>query len=103
MRKIVNVFLSPISFNICLGAQKGRLIETVPLSTHNICLGWYALLTKVLLKWVNAFFFFVFCFLHKTYTHRMNPDEMSRPARRVRVSFVCHCNCQAQLEIDRLV
>ena len=50
VRKIVNVFLSPISFNICLGAQKGRVIETVPLSTHNICLGWYALLTKVLLK-----------------------------------------------------
>ena len=33
----------------------------------------------------------------------MNPDEMSRPARRVQVSFAYHCNCQAQLEIDRLV
>ena len=39
-----------------LGAQKNRLIETVLLSTHNICFGWeirklfffYALLTKVL-------------------------------------------------------
>ena len=27
-RKIVNIFLS-ISFNLCLGAQKNRLIETV--------------------------------------------------------------------------
>ena len=34
-RKIVNIFL-PISFNICLGAQKNHLIETVLLSTHNI-------------------------------------------------------------------
>ena len=40
-----------------LDAQKNRLIETVLLSTHNICLGWeirklifcYTLLTKVLL------------------------------------------------------
>ena len=39
-----------------LGAQKNRLIETVLLSTHNICLGleirkkiWYTLLTKVLI------------------------------------------------------
>ena len=37
-RKIVNIFL-PINFNICLGAQKNRLIETVLLSTHNICFG----------------------------------------------------------------
>ena len=40
-RKIVNIFL-PISFNICFGAQKNRLIETVLLSTYNICFG-YAL------------------------------------------------------------
>ena len=41
-----------------LGAQKKRLIETVLLSTHNICFGWeirklffcYKLLTKVLLS-----------------------------------------------------
>ena len=39
-----------------MGAQKNRLIETVLLSTHNICFGWeirkltfhYTLLTKVL-------------------------------------------------------
>ena len=39
-----------------MGAQKNRLIETVLLSTHNICFGWeirklnfrYALLTKVM-------------------------------------------------------
>ena len=37
-RRIVNIFL-PITFNICLGAQKNRLIETVLLSTHNICFG----------------------------------------------------------------
>ena len=51
--KIVNIFL-PISFNICFGCSKGRLTETVLLSTHNICFGleirklifWYALLTK---------------------------------------------------------
>ena len=36
--KDVNIFLL-ISFNICLGAQKNRLIETVLLRTHNICLG----------------------------------------------------------------
>ena len=53
--KIVNIFL-PISFNICFCAQKNNLIETVLLSTHNICFGWEirklnfrnALLTKVL-------------------------------------------------------
>ena len=41
-----------------MGAQKNRLIETVLLSTHNICFGWemrilffcYALLTKGLFK-----------------------------------------------------
>ena len=32
----VNIFL-PIAFNICSGAEKNRLIETVLLSTHNIC------------------------------------------------------------------
>ena len=34
-RKSVNIFL-PISLNVCLGAQKNRLIETVLLSTHNM-------------------------------------------------------------------
>ena len=37
--KIVIIFL-PISLNICFGAQKNRLIETVLLSTHNICFRW---------------------------------------------------------------
>ena len=36
-RKIVNIFL-PIRLTYVLGAQKNRLIETVLLSTHNICL-----------------------------------------------------------------
>ena len=36
-RKIVNIYL-PINFNV-LGAQKNRLIETVLLSSHNICFG----------------------------------------------------------------
>ena len=37
-RKSVNIFL-PINFRIyVLGAQKNCLIETVFLSTHNICL-----------------------------------------------------------------
>ena len=36
--KIRNIFLLIIS-NICLGTQKNRLIETVLLSTHNICFG----------------------------------------------------------------
>ena len=36
--KIVNIFLPKI-FSICLDAQKNRLIETVLLSTHNICFG----------------------------------------------------------------
>ena len=55
--KIVNIFL-PINFNICFGCSKNRLIETVLLSTHNICFGLeirklnfrYALLTKVLVN-----------------------------------------------------
>ena len=34
--KIVDIFL-PISFTYVLGAQKSRLIETVLLSSHNIC------------------------------------------------------------------
>ena len=50
-RKIVNIFF-PISFNICFGAQKNRLIETVLLSTHSICFGWelrkYFLITEAL-------------------------------------------------------
>ena len=54
--KIVDIFL-PINFNIYLGAQKKRLIETLLLSTHNICNGReirklnfrYALLSKVLI------------------------------------------------------
>ena len=37
-RKIVNIFL-PIILACVLGAQKNRLIETVLLSTHNICFG----------------------------------------------------------------
>ena len=36
--KIVNIFI-PISFNICLGAQKSLRIETVLLNTHSICFG----------------------------------------------------------------
>ena len=36
--KIVNIFL-PISISISFGAQKNLLIETVLLSTHNICFG----------------------------------------------------------------
>ena len=35
---IVNNFLS-INFRICFGCSKKRLIETVLLSTHNICFG----------------------------------------------------------------
>ena len=35
-RNIVDIFL-PILFNIILSAQKNHLIETVLLSTHNIC------------------------------------------------------------------
>ena len=37
-RKIVNLFLSIILAYV-LGAPKNRLIETVVLSTHNICFG----------------------------------------------------------------
>ena len=37
-RKIVNIFLS-IFLAYVLGAQKNRLNERVPLSTHNICFG----------------------------------------------------------------
>ena len=50
--QIENIFFTMI-FSIFWGAQKNRLIETVYLSTHNICFGWnirkllfcYALLT----------------------------------------------------------
>ena len=37
-RKTVNIFL-PIIFSIFFGAQKNSLIETICLSTHNICFG----------------------------------------------------------------
>ena len=36
LRKILIIFLT-INLSICFGAQKNRLIETVLLSTHNIC------------------------------------------------------------------
>ena len=36
--KIVINFL-PINLNIVVGDQKNRLIETILLSTHNICFG----------------------------------------------------------------
>ena len=38
LRKISVIFL-PINLNMCLGAQKNRLIEIVLLSTHNIRFG----------------------------------------------------------------
>ena len=31
------IFFLSITFNLCFGVQKNRLIETVLLSTHNIC------------------------------------------------------------------
>ena len=37
-RKTVIISL-PINLSMCLGAQMNRLIETVLLSTHNICFG----------------------------------------------------------------
>ena len=48
------IFSYPLVLTYVLGAQENRLIETVLLSTHNICFGWeirklnfwYALLTK---------------------------------------------------------
>ena len=57
------MFSYPQFLAYLLGAQKNRLIETVLLSTHNICFGWeirklffwYALLTKGL---VPYFYFF---------------------------------------------
>ena len=50
------MFSYPSVLTYVLGAQKNRLIETVLLSTHNICFGFdirkidfrYALFTKVL-------------------------------------------------------
>ena len=43
-RKILNIklgiFSNPSVWTYDLGAQKNRLIETVLLSTHNICFGW---------------------------------------------------------------
>ena len=36
--KHVYIFLS-INHNICFGCSKNRIIETVLLSTHNICFG----------------------------------------------------------------
>ena len=47
-------FSYPLVLSYIFGAQKNRLIETVLLSTHNICFGWeirklifcYTLLTK---------------------------------------------------------
>ena len=34
------IFSYPSALTYVLGAQKNRLIETVLLSTHNICFGW---------------------------------------------------------------
>ena len=53
---ILSIFSYPSVLTYVLGVQKNRLIETVLLSTHNICFGleirklnfWYTLLTKVL-------------------------------------------------------
>ena len=36
------IFSYPSVLKYVLGAQKNRLIETVLLSTHNICFGWEA-------------------------------------------------------------
>ena len=36
----MHVFSFSISLNICLGAQKNRLNETVLLSPNNICYSW---------------------------------------------------------------
>ena len=42
-RNIVNIFL-PTSLNIFLSAQKNRINETILLSTHNKCVGYYMLI-----------------------------------------------------------
>ena len=50
----LSLFSYPLILTYVLGAQKNHLIETVLLSTHNICFGWeirkiifhYALLTR---------------------------------------------------------
>ena len=55
------MFSYPLVLSYVLGAQKNRLIETVLLSTHNICFGWeirkilfrYTLLTKGL-AWLKT-------------------------------------------------
>ena len=60
-RNIVNIFLS-ISLNMCLGAQKTRISETVLLRTNNICFCWdirkiiplYAPLSGRLLNFENC-------------------------------------------------
>ena len=36
----LQIFSYPSIYTCVLGAQKNRLIETVLLSTHNICFGW---------------------------------------------------------------
>ena len=36
----MRLFIYPSVKSCVLGAQKNRLIETVLLSTHNICFGW---------------------------------------------------------------
>ena len=71
--KILSVNLWIFSYSSVLtyvfGAQKSRLVETILLSTHNICFGWeiriffywFALLTKGLLT--NYLIFFVFLIL----------------------------------------
>ena len=54
LKLLIHVFSYPLFLAYVLGAQKNLLIETVLLSTHNICFGWeirklifsYALLSK---------------------------------------------------------
>ena len=62
-----------MSLTYVLGAQKNRVIETVLLSTHNICFGWeirklfswYALLTKGLINFSR--FYQTYTLLTKTF------------------------------------
>ena len=66
LRKLFINFL-PINLNMCFGCSRDRLIATVLLSTHTICL---ALLAKSHLKWcLIAWRFHSVCCMPRSHIH----------------------------------
>ena len=82
-----------------MGAQKNRLIETVPLSTHSICFGgeirklffWYALLTKVLHSVGSLLFNIENNDQSEAFNVCKDPDEPAHRTRCLRPQYFIPC------------